>query len=254
MTSFGRGSSARELPARFAALRKALAPLPIASAASGKPNVILTAFPKVEFDQNGRLCGETSPRERLDGLNVGGVLSIDVPKLRLVSDFVNNTLFPATRDAARAGNWYFVDAHRDAFFHHGVCAQDRISESSVTAAENLMLPYYHFASPHNVWSDFDPFSANRETNFDRLRDTRPYAPRQRWFRTLNDICLFVQYKANGAPPPPQNWGLADLIEACLGGPFHPTAEGHSHIADAVYAGVKAMLNLPDPAEADLRVR
>ena len=135
---------ARELPARFAALRKALAPLPIASAASGKPNVILTAFPKVEFDQNGRLCGETSPRERLDGLNVGGVLSIDVPKLRLVSDFVNNTLFPATRDAALAGNWYFVDAHRDAFFHHGVCAQDRISESSVTAAENLMLPYYPF--------------------------------------------------------------------------------------------------------------
>ena len=76
----------------------------------------------------------------------------------------------------------------------------------MTAAENLMLPYYHFASPHNVWSDFDPFSANREVNFDRLRDTRPYAPRQRWFRTLNDICLFVQYKAKGTPPPPRKLG------------------------------------------------
>ena len=77
MTSLGSARRGRsELPARFAALRKALAPLPIASAASnGKPNVILTAFPKVEFNQKaGRLCGETRPRERLDGLNVGGVL------------------------------------------------------------------------------------------------------------------------------------------------------------------------------------
>jgi hypothetical protein len=222
------------------------------STVSGKPNVILTAFPKVEFDQDGKLCGETSPRERLDGLNVGGVLSIDIPKLRLVSDFVNNTLYPATRDAALAGNWYFVDAHRDAFTRHGVCAQKRISESSVTAAENLMLPYFHFSSPHNLWSEFEPFSANREIHVDRLRDTRPYAPRQRWFRTLNDICLFVQYKAKGTPPPPENWGLADLIEACLGGPFHPTAEGHSHIADAVYGRAKTILNLPDPLVADLR--
>ena len=243
---------AQELPARFAALRKALAPLPIATGANGRPNILLTAFPKVEFNEGGRLCGETRPRERMDGLNVGGALSIDVPTLRLVSDFANNTLFPALRDAARAGGWSFVDAHRDPFTRHGICAQRRIGEDKVTAAENLMLPYYHFGSPRNLWSEFDPFSGYREVNFDPLRDTRPYAPRQRWFRTLNDICLFVQFKAKGTPPPPRNWGLPDLIEACLGGPFHPTAEGHAHIADAVYAAAKTMLRLPEPVLADMR--
>jgi lysophospholipase L1-like esterase len=243
---------AQELPARFAALRKALAPLPIATGAGGRPNIILTAFPKVEFNQDGRLCGETKPRERLEGLNVGGALSIDVPTLREVSDFANNTLFPALRDAARAGGWSFVDAHRGPFGTHGLCAQRRIAEDKVTAAENLMLPYYHFGSPRNVWSEFDPFSSNREDNFDPLRDTRPYAPRQRWFRTLNDICLFVQFKAKGTPPPPRQWGLANLIEACLGGPFHPTAEGHAHIADAVYATAKTILALPDPTVAEVR--
>ena len=64
------------------------------------PNIVLTAFPKIEFNQDGRLCGEATPRERLEGFNVGGVLSIDVPTLRPVSDFANNVLYPATRDAA----------------------------------------------------------------------------------------------------------------------------------------------------------
>jgi hypothetical protein len=122
----------------------------------------------------------------------------------------------------------------------------------VSAAENLMLPYFHFANPRNKWSDFEPFAANREADFDPRRDTRAYAPRQRWFRTLNDICLFVQYKAKGTPPPTANWGLLDLIEACLGGPFHPTAEGHAHIADAVYDSAKQILGLPDPVVEEVR--
>jgi hypothetical protein len=243
---------ARELPARFAALRKALAPIPIVKGDTGKPNIVLTAFPKVEFNENGRLCGESDPRERLEGFNVGGVLSIDVPELRLVSRFANEVLYPATRDAARAGNWYFVDAHREPFARHGICAQKRDANGNVSAAENLMLPYYHFASPVNRWSDFEPFAENRETGFNRLRDTRAYAPRERWFRTLNDICLFVQYKANGSPPPTGQWGLLDLIEACLGGPFHPTAEGHAHIADAVFNTARQILKLPAPNVADLR--
>ena len=242
----------QELPARFAALAKALAPLPIATDTAGRPNIILTAFPKVEFNEDGRLCGEAKPRERMDGLNVGGVLTIDVPTLRLVSDFANNTLYPAMRDAAARAGWHFVDAHREAFQRHGICAERRISEEKVTAAENLMLPYYHFGSPRNLWSEFDPFSGHREGNFDHLRDTRPFAPRQRWFRTVNDICLFVQFKAKGTPPPPHQWGLANLIEACLGGPFHPTAEGHAHIADAVYATARTILDLPDPTVAEVR--
>ena len=242
---------ARELPARFAALRKALAPLPIASN-GGMPNIVLTAFPKIEFNQDGRLCGEATPRERLEGFNVGGVLSIDVPTLRPISDFANNVLYPATREAAHAGNWHFVDAQRAAFAKHGICAQ-KSSSSGVTAAESLMLPYYHADGPRpDKWSEFEPFSARRDADFKASRDTRAYAPRERWFRTINDICLFVQSKASGTPPPPQDWALLDLVEVCLGGPFHPTAEGHAHIADAVFAAATTMLNLPRPTVADVR--
>ncbi len=244
---------ARELPARFAALRKALAPFPIGTSSAGKPNVVLTAFPFIELNEDGAMCGATDPRERLEGFNVGGVFSIDVLTLRPVSRFANEVLYPATRGAARAGDWYFVDAHRSAFERHGICAQKR-GGAGMSAAENLMLPYYHFANLRNKWSDFEPFAANREAGFVVTRDTRAYAPRQRWFRTLNDICLFVQYKANGTPPPPAQWGLLDLVEACLGGPFHPTAEGHAHIADAVFNSAAQILALPQSTAEEVRPR
>jgi hypothetical protein len=233
---------ALQLPARFAALRKALDPVPVRADAEGRRNIVLTAFPKVEFNEDGTLCGESDPRERLEGFNVGGVLAINVPTLQSVSQFANNTLYPATKEAAQAGNWHFVDAHRGPFLTHGICAQKR--SSPVSNAENLMLPYYHSVKNQaDRWSDYNP-----------VRETRAYASRQRWFRTLNDICLFVQYKAKGSPPPPENWGLVDMIEACLGGPFHPTAEGHAHIADAVYDQVKTILNLPQPDVSEVRPR
>lgn len=240
----------RELPARFAALRKALAPLPIRTSA-GKPNVIMTAFPKIELNENGRVCGEQDPRERMEGFNVGGMLFLDVPTLRLVSDFANKKLYPALKSAAAAGNWHFVDSHRDAFAKHGVCAQNR-STLPVSAIENMMLPYVDRVNQQFRWFDFEPFSAYRDLDYRAVRDTRPYAPRQRWVRNINDICLFVQYRASGTPPPTSQWGVLDLVEACLGGPFPPTAEGHAHIADAAYAEAKQILGLPAPDIASLR--
>lgn len=243
-------TKARELPARFAALRKALAPLPIRRSGSMQ-NIVLTAFPKVEFNQNGKLCGETDPRERMEGLNVGGVLTIDVPELRKVSKFVNDTLYPTLKKAASDGNWYFAESHRNLFATHGVCAQKR-SASGVSAIESLMLPYFYTDKKRYRWFDFDPLSAHRDADFALGRDTRPYAPRQRWFRTLNDICMFVHYKRSGSPPSDRRFNLGDVMESCLGGPFHPTAEGHSRIADAVYETARAMLQLPDPKVGDLR--
>jgi hypothetical protein len=46
--------------------------------------------------------------------------------------------------------------------------------------------------------------------------------------------------------------LADVIEACLGGPFHRTVEGHAQIADAVYAKGREILKAPEPQLSDLR--
>lgn len=116
----------------------------------------------------------------------------------------------------------------------------------------MMLPYVDRVNQQFRWFDFEPFSSYRDLDYRAVRDTRPYAPRQRWVRNINDICLFVQYRASGTPPPTSQWGVLDLVEACLGGPFHPTAEGHAHIADAAYAEAKKILALPAPDIASLR--
>ncbi len=228
---------AEELLPRFAALRKALEPLPISEKA-GKKNVVLTAFPPIENNQNGDLCGETSPRERMEGLNFGGFLAVDVPTLRQVEGFADNVLYPKLRLAA-GNDWHFVDEHRAAFENHGFCAQDR--SGGVRPPEDLMLPYFKNASPHDEWVEFNPVTR-----------TRAYAPRQRWVRTMNDACLFVQFKRKGTPLPRHLWGLLDLVEACLGGPFHPTAEGHAHVGNAVYRAAETILGLAAPTSEILR--
>lgn len=238
-----------ELPRRFDALKTALAPMPIARA-GGKPNIVLTAFPKVEFNENGKLCGLEDKRETLEGIHVRGMLVINEAVLRKVSDFVNGPLNNALIQAARDNNWRFVDKHREVFRTHGVCAQNRPA-SGVSATENMMMPYYKDA-PVPQWFGFEPFSDYRPNGANRLRDTRPYAPRQRWFRTLVDAYLFVQFWPKGSPPGMGEWGLTDPLVAALGGPFHPTAEGHSRIADAVYAEASKFLALPAPTVATLR--
>ena len=44
-----------------------------------------------------------------------------------------------------------------------------------------MLPYYHADGPRpDKWSEFEPFSAYRDADFKASRDTRAYAPRERY--------------------------------------------------------------------------
>lgn len=226
---------AERLPARFSALREALRTLPIKSADAGKPNIILTAFPILENNEKGEICGTGDPRELMEGYNVGGVLALEPRALLGASKFANEVLNTKLADAADAGHWYFVSSHRDKFKDRGLCAQRPGHETDPT--ESLMLPYWKSPS----WHNYDPRS-----------QTRAYAPRQRLFRTLNDACLFVQFKRSGAPRNPSYWGPLDVIESCLGGPFHPTAEGHAVIADAVYGKVKTLLRLPEPTIESLR--
>lgn len=225
---------AGQLPARFAVLREALRTILIKSTADG-PNIFLTAFPVIENNEQGQPCGKDDPRERMEGVNVGGVFSIHQNTLKEVAGFANDYLHKELRAAATAGDWHFVTAHRVPFAKRGVCAQ-RVGSGN-TPTESLMLPYWKGNT--GPWLDYDPAKA-----------TRAYAPRQRLFRTLNDACMFVQFKRSGSPNYGA-WGIGDLIESCMGGPFHPTAEGHAVIADAVYAEAKKVLGLPDPTIADL---
>jgi hypothetical protein len=73
----------------------------------------------------------------------------------------------------------------------------------------------------NGTSEFLPFSPIR---------FEPYRSRTRLFRTLNDVFLAInqrqsQYIDQGP------FGLLDLSGRATGGAFHPTAEGHSIIAN-----------------------
>ncbi len=131
--------------------------------------------------------------------------------------------------SAKEHQWTFVDAHRRDFQGRGLCAG--WSEMALNSADDLRLPVLQ----NGKWEPYNP------------ADWRPYASRQRWFRTPNDAYLTGHFhvpqglmqnvlKAQG-----YNW-VQLLLAATYSGAFHPTAEGHAAIADAVAARSRSIIN------------
>ena len=98
-----------------------------------------------------------------------------------------------------------------------------------------------------AWSPFKP------------SEYKPYAPRQRWFRTPNDAFLSSHMHADqisnfGAMCSSVYTGAFKLLAkkhwkpfqvflaSTYGGAFHPTAEGQARIADEVAAAARAVLD------------
>ena len=82
-------------------------------------------------------------------------------------------------------------------------------------------------------------------------DWRAYASRQRWFRTPNDafmagnfhVARTVMQKA--VPTSTLSW-MQVLLASLYSGAFHPTAEGHAAIADAVVSEARRVLARYEP--------
>lgn len=104
-----------------------------------------------------------------------------------------------------------VDAPERLGKRHGICAvEDEISD---TPEDELRWPV---PDSNGNWNGISPV------------DFQAYALRNRWFRTANDSVLIQNRNQSGAI---KGWGPR------VRGMFHPTAEYHAHLADAIVCSI-----------------
>jgi hypothetical protein len=162
----------------------------------------------------------------------GGVLETWVAAYAVMPDFrmserkVREGVVIAERlqrlmaDSAKAYGWRFATAHRPLFVGRGVCAG--YADNAFSIADDLRIP----RKTGSGWQPYNP------------ADYRAYASRQRWFRTPNDAFMTGNFHVAGSffqkalNKDTVSW-LQLLLASTYSGAFHPTAEGHAAIADAV---------------------
>ena len=201
------------LPERYKALNRAVhSILHVPWAESDR--IVLTAYPPIALDdETGDACA--SGRE---GMTVNPAFALDQQRAR-DSERIGREPYTVMQRAARRHGWTFVDAHRQLFLRHGYCAGR--TDSLAAPADETRLP--RFAD--DTWTPFPP------------SQWEPYAPRRRWIRTPNDAFLTVNYHV-----PRFGEAIMNLVLASsYSGAFHPTAEGHAAMADALTAKLRGLL-------------
>lgn len=111
---------------------------------------------------------------------------------------VNEDVVEAFKSLKYPENWNTIDSHLEKFVQHGWCATERKQKISD----------FHFPAWSKGW----------QKNRLKPTDWHAFEPRERWFRTASDSIL-TQYERD--------------LGGGLNGVFHPTAQGHAEIADAL---------------------
>jgi len=182
----------------------------------------LTAYPGLALlDDGSAVC----PSGRA-GMDVVKDFRLSESKVREGSALAER-LNELMRKAAREHGWTFVDSHRKEFLGRGICAG--WSDSAFSTADDLRLP----RKIDGVWKPYNP------------ADYRPYASRQRWFRTPNDAFLTGNFHVPATLMQKvlqvhTSW-FQLVLASTYSGSFHPTAEGHAAMADAVVEKARAVL-------------
>lgn len=186
--------------------------------------VILTSYPALALLSDGK---QVCP-DGWAGMEVAPALKLSAAKAREGSA-VADRLDQVMRASARAHGWTVADRHRQEFLGRGICAG--FTDNAFSLADDLRLPRL----TENGWHPFNP------------ADYPPYAPRQRWFRTPNDAFLTGNFHVAGSVLQKAlkletfSW-FQLMLAATYSGAFHPTAEGHAAIADAVVEEARAVLD------------
>jgi hypothetical protein len=185
--------------------------------------IILTAYPPFALlDDQGAMCPDGSA-----GMEVFNEFSI-TQKAALSSSWLADKLDQIMNKSAALHGWTFVSAHRKTFVGRGLCAGHTSGLGSI--ADDLRLPRRH----GNVWVPYNP------AHF------QPYTARQRWFRTPNDAFMTGNFHVTGSVMQKVlklqsfSW-FQVLLASTYSGAFHPTAEGHAAIADAVVEQARHVL-------------
>ncbi len=202
--------------------------------------ILITAYPPMTLRANGR----DTNGEVIRDVCASGVAGLDVfPAYRLNAE----QALVAERDAARLNRvlakaaqthgWTFVGAHVPAFIDRGLCAGALAAHNGPN--EDLRFPRLG----DGRWLPFPPSAY------------RPYARRQRWFRTPNDAFMTDNKHASRSL-------LAEMLKlghlawvqvaiaSSYSGAFHPTAEGHAAIADSVVREARGVLARYRPREPE----
>ena len=185
--------------------------------------VILSAYPRLSQKRNG-FCGKGN-----HGMNISTLFStVEEPGAEKVTarnaDEIVSALNDKISDISVRYGWRVAATHVDRFIGHSFCDTDKQATGFKAKLEALDLPHKAERETMNSWKPFNP------TN-----EFYPYESRARWVRTFNDAYLLSNYFkgfATDQVPVGYDVGLYQAQRA-LGGPMHPTAEGHSHMADAL---------------------
>ena len=197
--------------------------------------ILLVSYPGMALAGDG---SETC-KDGHAGMEVVADFQLSEQKLR-EGAWIADKLHHVMRDSADKNGWTFVETHRRAFIDRGICSGR--AEDGANIHDDLRLP----RKVDGVWKPYNP------------ADYQAYASRQRWFRTPNDGFMTGNFhveasllqkvlKFSTLP------SFQLLLASTYSGAFHPTAEGHAAIADAVVDKARAVLakygEAPDPEDA-----
>jgi hypothetical protein len=185
--------------------------------------VILTGYPRLALLEDGKSqCPDgTAGMDVLPDFMLSAVKAAEGDK---GAERLNSVM----RRSAGEHGWSFVDKHRAQFLGRGLCAG--FTDNSFSTADDLRLPRLI----DGVWVPYNP------------ADFRPYASRQRWFRTPNDAFMTGNFHVsqsvlqNVLKSNTLSW-VQIMLAATYSGAFHPTAEGHAAMADAVAERARAVV-------------
>jgi hypothetical protein len=130
---------------------------------------------------------------------------------------------PAALATGRGTGFHLVTEHLAKFAKRGICARD----PKRTLADGRMMGMPRL---NQMTSEFEPYSPAAYL---------PYAHHWRLFRTANDAFLTANTHREGI-------AIIDIIQPAYAGLYsgamHPTAEGHSMVADSVMPTVRAIVD------------
>jgi hypothetical protein len=190
---------------------------------SESDRVILTGYPPMALLQD----GTSSCPDGQAGMDVLPDFFLSEAKVR-EGNVAAERLNAIMLESAHQHQWTMADGHREMFRGRGLCAG--YTDAPWTMADELRLP----RKSNGVWEPFAP------------TQWRPYAPRQRLFRTPNDAFMtgnfHVAQSLLGKVISAQGYSWLQLLLASVySGAFHPTAEGEAVIADAVVEKARLVL-------------
>jgi hypothetical protein len=191
--------------------------------------IVLTAYPPMSVMEDGRSqCPDGQA-----GMTILPDFQLSEAKAR-EGETAAQRMLQQQMASARSHGWSLVDAHVREFRGRGLCAG--WTDSAFSSADDLRLP----RKINGGWEPYNP------------AEWRAYASRQRWFRTPNDAFMTGNFHVSQSMLQTvlKNQGyewVQLLLAATYSGAFHPTAEGHAAIADAVVRRARAVLERYDRA-------